>query len=67
MEKNNSSYPKKEIKGICSKHIVQLLFTIAFLSNLRRKWLGRLAMFPSDPGAWKGDALLENEEQELRR
>ena len=32
------------------QHIVQLSFTLAFISNLRRKRLGKLVIFPMDRG-----------------
>ena len=30
---------------------------LSFHSNLRRKWSGKLATFPSDVGAWKGEVF----------
>ena len=52
MEKMKSSYLQKQIKSI-----VQLLLTLSFLSNLRRKWSGKLATFPRNVGAWKGEVF----------
>ena len=56
-EKEELLFAKSKQRGYAQKHIVQLLFTLSFLTNLRRKWSGKLATFPSDVGAWKGEVF----------
>ena len=54
MEKMKSSYLLKANKKDILKSI---LFSFTYLSNLRRKWSGKLATVPSDVGAWKGEVF----------
>ena len=64
MEKTKSSNEENEEqkanKKIWSAKSILFSFYLHFLfiSNLRRKWSGKLATFPSDVGAWKGEVFV---------
>ena len=56
VEKKKSSYLQKaNEKDMLKSILFSFYLHFLFISNLRRKWSGKLATFPSDVGAWKGE------------